>query len=770
MSGRLFFKRFVVFVVFVFLLTDTISVFAADSLRAAKITELTGDVRVMKAGGEKTFSAFEGMSLSQGDRIITGIGASASVLLDDDKSITVAENSQISLSELQGSAAGQDDRTGLNLFVGKLWTSIKKALNIKAKFEVKTPTTVMGVRGTKFYVNSAEGQTGVLVLEGKVAAAAYRIEAKPGAEPGQIEFEIVLNPGEQTSIDESVKTPEDAKKQEVKQSDLELFVLQEILKNPEGINPALLQNIQQVIEQKTQEKKREEQEQLEEQKQQQQENNSQGPGIIQDPGQTTNNQTSSSSPANNSPNGSVTLSLYPAISGNTFVFPAGGTSSIGFQVSPSDARLQVTSNSNAGVAKLDFDENASHECSAYAKVQALSAGTANITVTASGTGYSSASLTLTIRVVPVLRISPALLEEDYQYQSVTMEVYNDYNLWSSEDNLAYRVCSYYSVIEDSPQAGDINVASHSGYSFSFTPPSGLWQSYPLTYMAVVLKSGSVVGVAPFGAGYPRVPGVQSVCPFNPMQPDNTYYFNSGKSINIGVFFDTPVDISGTPKIKMNSGAGAYAYFNSAFGCNKFTQYAVFTYTVLDGENSSHLDYDSYVASIILDGASIKSSFTGEDANLTLPAQGYGSLGDMTDIVIDTAPPSVEDAVYASGADRLVITLYENNMNDSTDPLDPNYSASIRNPDNYLVFQGSPPAAGFPVSPIHPKSVSMDGTSVYLDFYDPDTQTSTLNAFAGTMGDRGIVTLSSSMADKASNKIAGRNHDGNGNIVLTYIHP
>ena len=59
-------------VIFVLLFLCPVLANAEENLRAAKITELTGEVSVLKAGGEKPIKAFKNMSLTQGDTIITG--------------------------------------------------------------------------------------------------------------------------------------------------------------------------------------------------------------------------------------------------------------------------------------------------------------------------------------------------------------------------------------------------------------------------------------------------------------------------------------------------------------------------------------------------------------------------------------------------------------------------------------------------------------------------------------------------------------------------
>jgi hypothetical protein len=95
-------------------------VYAEDS-RTAAISEVSGSVQIMKAGGEKAFKAFVGMILDEGDRIITGSDGAVTVEIDDDKEVKLDKDTQMSLSELRGSIASQDDQTGLGLIVGKIW-------------------------------------------------------------------------------------------------------------------------------------------------------------------------------------------------------------------------------------------------------------------------------------------------------------------------------------------------------------------------------------------------------------------------------------------------------------------------------------------------------------------------------------------------------------------------------------------------------------------------------------------------------------------------
>ena len=188
-----------------------VSVSAATStLRLAKITSIDGPVKVFKGGGSKAFPAFKGMSMSEGDKLVTGIGGSVTFDLEDDKVITVSQNTQLMLSELVKDVKGNTD-TSMNLMGGKVLCNIKKKLTQDSSFEIKTPTAVMGVRGTMFFVGQEEGRTDVAVLEGTVSATAYvPVEqsgdggSQAGGTPTLQEVEVTLQANEQISLDETV--------------------------------------------------------------------------------------------------------------------------------------------------------------------------------------------------------------------------------------------------------------------------------------------------------------------------------------------------------------------------------------------------------------------------------------------------------------------------------------------------------------------------------------------------------------------------------------
>ena len=64
----------------------------------------------------------------------------------------MAENSQLMLRELKKDKRTGTENTLLDLAVGKILVKAQKLRDPDSKFEVKTPTSVVGVRGTNFSV------------------------------------------------------------------------------------------------------------------------------------------------------------------------------------------------------------------------------------------------------------------------------------------------------------------------------------------------------------------------------------------------------------------------------------------------------------------------------------------------------------------------------------------------------------------------------------------------------------------------------------------
>ena len=250
---------------------------AASTLRLAKITAIDGPVKVFKGGGSKAFTAFKGMSMSEGDKLVTGIGGSVTFDLEDDKVITVSQNTQLMLSELVKDVKGNTD-TSMNLMGGKVLCNIKKKLTQDSSFEIKTPTAVMGVRGTMFFVGQEEGRTDVAVLEGTVTATTYippqeNDGGAGGTQQPQQQIETLINANEQVTLEPEVLAQQPSPEVRVEQvttESLDLMVLESIVEDPSRVDQSLLENIDQVIEQRQVEQQQQIEEQLQQQQQSQQ--------------------------------------------------------------------------------------------------------------------------------------------------------------------------------------------------------------------------------------------------------------------------------------------------------------------------------------------------------------------------------------------------------------------------------------------------------------------------------------------------------------------
>lgn len=123
------------------------------SQRTATITSVKGTVEVMSQS-ESWKPASAGMVLSQSAVIRTKPNSQATVNLDggDTATVIVKESSQLMLSDLAQNKTEGSQRTMLDLALGQILIKAKKIHSEKTSFEVKTPTSIVAVRGTTFSV------------------------------------------------------------------------------------------------------------------------------------------------------------------------------------------------------------------------------------------------------------------------------------------------------------------------------------------------------------------------------------------------------------------------------------------------------------------------------------------------------------------------------------------------------------------------------------------------------------------------------------------
>lgn len=130
------------------------SVYAADTFRTANLTEINGSVEVSQKDGAWQ-PATVGMTLNQGDTLKTKASSWAIVTLDgsaETGTVEVKQNSELKLATLIKNEEQSSQTTLLDLSMGEILIKAKKLHSEQSKFEVKTPTSIVGVRGTTFSV------------------------------------------------------------------------------------------------------------------------------------------------------------------------------------------------------------------------------------------------------------------------------------------------------------------------------------------------------------------------------------------------------------------------------------------------------------------------------------------------------------------------------------------------------------------------------------------------------------------------------------------
>lgn len=127
---------------------------AAETGRAGTFKQVQGEVRVGKEGARTM--PHSGDPVRAGERITTGRDGAASLVLKDGTVLTLGPNTTTDLNQFQYDATTQEGNFALDLLQGSLRvvTGLLAKVNPE-RFKVRTPTAVVGVRGTDFIVEAA---------------------------------------------------------------------------------------------------------------------------------------------------------------------------------------------------------------------------------------------------------------------------------------------------------------------------------------------------------------------------------------------------------------------------------------------------------------------------------------------------------------------------------------------------------------------------------------------------------------------------------------
>ncbi|MFH1380564.1 MAG: FecR domain-containing protein [Candidatus Omnitrophota bacterium] len=139
-------------VVGVALLAYTYTAEAAE--KKITISEMQGKVQIKEAGASSWKLAEWGMRLGSGDTVRTGAGAYADLSFNgmaQTALVRVEASSEMAIDTFTTSKIMNRRKILLDLAIGEVLVKANKLKN-QSQFQVRTPTSIVGVRGTGFKV------------------------------------------------------------------------------------------------------------------------------------------------------------------------------------------------------------------------------------------------------------------------------------------------------------------------------------------------------------------------------------------------------------------------------------------------------------------------------------------------------------------------------------------------------------------------------------------------------------------------------------------
>lgn len=112
------------------------------------IKRIDGDVEVQYRGSEDYVTAKVGDKLHMGDYIATGFESTCTVIFERVAEMQIKEMTNFAIAQffVQGNLA----KTAISLRMGEVTTHVHAPKGVRAKFEIESPTSTVGVRGTTF--------------------------------------------------------------------------------------------------------------------------------------------------------------------------------------------------------------------------------------------------------------------------------------------------------------------------------------------------------------------------------------------------------------------------------------------------------------------------------------------------------------------------------------------------------------------------------------------------------------------------------------------
>lgn len=146
----------------------------ADEPSEATVIARNGSITATSADGSSTILNI-GSRITEGMRIKTEANSFITISLIDESRVSVPSNSSVLITKLRKSLYTASPRTEVKLMRGRVESRVSPLDVNRGRFEVHTPLSVAGVRGTHFRVSINSNQKVTTeVLEGRVAVGSQQ--------------------------------------------------------------------------------------------------------------------------------------------------------------------------------------------------------------------------------------------------------------------------------------------------------------------------------------------------------------------------------------------------------------------------------------------------------------------------------------------------------------------------------------------------------------------------------------------------------------------
>lgn len=139
----------------------------SDDLADGRIVAFFGDVALTNAEGHDV-PVITGAPVREGARVQTGKNSFLTIALADDSRLSLPSNSHVKLSRLRLTRHTKSPRTEITLLKGRAESRVAPLRHKGGTYDVRTPLSVAGVRGTHFRVGLGAGAVMTEVVSGTV--------------------------------------------------------------------------------------------------------------------------------------------------------------------------------------------------------------------------------------------------------------------------------------------------------------------------------------------------------------------------------------------------------------------------------------------------------------------------------------------------------------------------------------------------------------------------------------------------------------------------